>query len=133
MILQVRVLIALPRLLPKVQEGYGYIGELSSIRLQSGSQMSQVFEGRSTFYDALQFSARQVAAAEYDLEPNWDCGFGQAAYESYVSEAAKNLVDTCGFIHYGIDDLVRDCLVIGVAPLMRNSRAKETTSTIQLW
>jgi len=84
-------------------------------------------------YDALQSSAHQAATAEYDLEPNWDTGFGQAVYESYLSVAAKNLVDTCGFMHYGIDDLVRDCLVIVVALLIGNSRAKETTSTIQLW
>ena len=98
------------------------------------SQSNQVFEGRSTFYDALQSRARQVALAEYDLDPHWDSGFGQAVHEYYVSEVAKNLVDTCAFMHCGIDDQVCDPLVrVSIVLLMANSRAKETILTIQLW
>jgi hypothetical protein len=58
--------------------------------------------------------ARQIAQDKYDLYPNWDAGFGQAAYTEYVSAAAKELVDSSQFMHCGVDDQVRDLVVVYV-------------------
>jgi hypothetical protein len=48
---------------------------------------------------------------KYDLDPDWESGYGQAAHASYVSAAAKKLVDSSGFMHYGTDDQVCDRMV----------------------
>jgi hypothetical protein len=78
-----------------------------------------VFEESSAFHTILQAKARQVAQAKYDLAPDWECGFGQAEYEIYMSEAAKELVDSSRFMHHGIDDQVRDCGLLYIVTLYR--------------
>jgi hypothetical protein len=92
----------------------------------------QVFEGRSTFYSSLESRARQVVKEKYDLEPDWDFCYGQAAYQRHVSKAARQLLDTSGFMHYGIDDQVRHW-IFWVALLMMNFRGREIILTTWPW
>jgi len=73
--------------------------------------LNQVFEESSIFHGLLIDRARQVMDKKYDLDPKWEGGFGQAAYAYYVSQTAQELVDTSGFMHYGIDDHVCNWVV----------------------
>jgi len=78
--------------------------------------------------------ARQITKEKYDLEPDWVAGFGQAAYAEYVSEAAKELMDTSQFMHHGIDKQVRDWAVFYTqASLMEIYRAREIISITRHW
>lgn len=67
-----------------------------------------MFEERSSLYGGLAARARRIARDNYDLYPDWIAGFGQAAYTGYVSEAAKELIDSSQFMHHGVDEQVRD-------------------------
>jgi hypothetical protein len=70
--------------------------------------LSQIFKESFILHEALFKRARQIAKEKYDLYPDWTGGFGQAAYEKYISMFAKELVDSSKFMHHGHDNQVRD-------------------------
>jgi hypothetical protein len=42
----------------------------------------------------------------YDFLPDWDAGFGQAAFYEYVLGQAQKYIDNSSLMHYGEDDRV---------------------------
>jgi hypothetical protein len=72
---------------------------------------TQIFEESSVFHNTLFTRARQIAKENYNLYPDWNGGFGQAAYNLYVSTSAQELLVSSQFMHHGIDDQVRDWVV----------------------
>jgi hypothetical protein len=67
---------------------------------------------------------------KYNLEPDWDQGYGQAEYNEYILKQAGEYIENFSFLHDGEDDQVfitKICLTLVNNTL---ARAREITSTI---
>ena len=74
-----------------------------------------MFKEGSTFRGMLKTKAQEVARNKYDLEPDWEAGFGQAAFNEYVSNSAREYIIKSTFMHDGVDDQVcitNPCLTV---------------------